>query len=266
MERKKAIGLRYKSPFRHKIVEIAARLATREVELRGQENLDQVIELLDANKRVFFAANHESNFDAAAIDHALDRFGYRKSIAEKLVNVYGIKLEQNWKTRELAKAFSIIPVYPPGKQPKNEIELEQKKQLNKNLPEDVGRVLEQGEVVVIFPESTRSRSGELNEGHPATEPLFELLDDTYVVPVALHGTRDIWPVEGNGSIKKGSFSMSVGSPIDMSELHEQYADLRFKPYRVAVMTEIMSSIAEMLPDEKHGFYADAVQESQKLLQ
>src|SRR5690606_4003706 len=107
-------------------------------------------------------------------------------------------LEQNWKTRELAKAFNIIPVWPPRKMPENEDEKKYKSQLDQSTGENVKKVLTQGDVIAIFPESTRSRSGELQEGYAATEPLFELVENTFVVPIALEGTRDIWPVEGQG--------------------------------------------------------------------
>lgn len=256
---KKLVGLRERNPLLHTAVEQVANFYIKEFHIEGEDHLEQVRQLLNQQKKVMIAANHISNLDAAAIDLALDSTGF-SDIAKRVVNIYGIKLEQSKMTRFLGRAYSVIPVWPPKLEPENEVESAYMKRLQETTEPTFEHALEEGRVVTIFPESTRSRSGYLSEGKTAVSPFFTTVPDTWVLPIALEGTNKIWPIQGQGKIQRGDVHVTICEPLSMDAIKARHADLKHKPFRQAVMTDIMTPIAAALPQDMRGHYRDHIEE------
>ncbi|MBO8170674.1 MAG: 1-acyl-sn-glycerol-3-phosphate acyltransferase [Bacillaceae bacterium] len=71
-------------------------------------------------------------------------------------------------------------------------------------------VLKQGHVLGIFPEGTRSKTGELKKGLPGAA-LFALRTDALVIPVAIIGPYRLF----------GRLKIVYGEPLDLSEYKNQ---------------------------------------------
>jgi len=93
----------------------------------------------------------------------------------------------------------------------------------------------------IFPEGTRSRTGELKEGRPGTG---KLIHDTRckVVPIYHSGMENLLPV---GTVWPRIFrrlEVNIGKPIDMSDLNARPSS---KETSVIVIERVMKAIAEL---------------------
>jgi 1-acyl-sn-glycerol-3-phosphate acyltransferase len=95
--------------------------------------------------------------------------------------------------------------------------------------------------MLIFPEGTRSRTGELLEGRPGTG---KLIHDTQckVVPVYHSGMDTLLPIGSAWPKLFRRIEVNVGKPIDMSDL---YALPSSKETSKIVIQRVMDAIAEL---------------------
>lgn len=103
------------------------------------------------------------------------------------------------------------------------------------------KLLESGETVTIFPEGERSRDGLLKPAE-AGVGMIALRSRAPVIPVAITGTRDIFP-PGAKKMKPGKIVLTYGKPLDLSDLYER------KDARAAMeeaSDRIMQALADML--------------------
>lgn len=93
----------------------------------------------------------------------------------------------------------------------------------------------------IFPEGTRSRTGELKEGRPGTG---KLIHDTRckVVPIYHSGMENLLPVGTSWPRIFRRLEINIGKPIDMSDL---YAQPSSKETSRIVIERVMGAIAEL---------------------
>ncbi|MHB1132388.1 MAG: lysophospholipid acyltransferase family protein [Chloroflexota bacterium] len=110
------------------------------------------------------------------------------------------------------------------------------------------RLLQQGEVVGIFPEGTRSRDGQLHPAHPGAA-LMASRAGAPILPVAIHGSELMfrWP----RSAWRPCVRIVVGKPFTLPAAERGAARLTF-----AKQTNfMMQRIAELLPEQYRGAYA-----------
>jgi len=117
------------------------------------------------------------------------------------------------------------------------------------------RVLDERHVLIVFPEGTRSPTGRLQEAKEGTT-ILALRTGARLVPIGVSGTRAVWP-RGQKLPHpiRGRVSLTVGRPFTVSA---PGAGAERRAAQVAATTEIMRRIAELLPPEQRGFYADPV--------
>jgi 1-acyl-sn-glycerol-3-phosphate acyltransferase len=112
------------------------------------------------------------------------------------------------------------------------------------------QLLKQGEALVVFPEGHRSRTGQLQAGHPGTAYLA-LRSGAPVVPVAIFGTQHT--LKG---LRYGPFAPRVtvryGKPVRFKGLDGK----RTRETLARAADQIMRGIAAQLPPEYRGPYAD----------
>jgi 1-acyl-sn-glycerol-3-phosphate acyltransferase len=113
--------------------------------------------------------------------------------------------------------------------------------------QDAGRRIASGCSVLIFPEGTRTRDGQLGEFKKGG---FHLAMEAGVpiVPIALQGTRELMP-RGSLRVKSGTVKAIVGAPVPTQGL--KASD------RAALLEQVRGSIAAMLAEEQQGQTASA---------
>ena len=114
-------------------------------------------------------------------------------------------------------------------------------------------VLDEGGVLTIFPEGTRSPSGAMQEAKEGATVLA-VRSGAPILPIAIIGSQRFW-AKGKRLPRLGRrMTVRVGETFTLTM--PKGGDRR-ESLRLATV-ELMSHIAEMLPPEQRGVYADAV--------
>jgi 1-acyl-sn-glycerol-3-phosphate acyltransferase len=111
------------------------------------------------------------------------------------------------------------------------------------------RVLDEGFVLVVFPEGTRSSTGGLQEAKDGLA-ILALRTGSSILPVGISGTDRFWPRGGKPRLG-GSVTMRVGRPFQLTPI-PRGADRRAAQH--AATLEIMERIAALLAPRHRGVY------------
>ena len=115
-------------------------------------------------------------------------------------------------------------------------------------------VLEHGQVLGMFPEGTRSKTGKMNEAHPGAA-LIALLSGATVVPVAITGTDRVRsPLS---LLARPRIAVRVGEPFKMERVRSRKENLE------DATREMMGRVAVLLPEERRGFYEVAAMRNER---
>ncbi|MEO6124714.1 MAG: lysophospholipid acyltransferase family protein [Ilumatobacteraceae bacterium] len=155
------------------------------VRVEGLENLPRT-------GPVIVAANHISFYDTVVLMLATHRQVSFIGKAEYL---------DSWKTRRLFPALGLIP-----------IDRQQAKKAMSALDVAAG-VLNNGHMLGIYPEGTRSRDGLLHRGHTGVAQLA-MMTGAPVVPVGIVGTDRIQPIGARAPRPFRRGIVRFGTPID----------------------------------------------------
>ena len=115
------------------------------------------------------------------------------------------------------------------------------------------RVLDEGRVLTIFPEGTRSPTGALQEVKEGATVLA-VRSGAPILPIAIIGSQRFWP-KGKLLPRPGRrMAVRIGEPftLTMPRGGDRHESLR------AATAELMRHVAELLPEEQQGAYADGV--------
>jgi 1-acyl-sn-glycerol-3-phosphate acyltransferase len=114
------------------------------------------------------------------------------------------------------------------------------------------QVLEQGGVLGMFPEGTRSKSGAMTEAHPGAA-LIAMTTSRAVLPVALTGTEHL--TSPLAYLRRPEIVIRIGKPFTLQRRGPGKMSLE------EATEEMMRRVAEMLPAERRGHYAAAVRDA-----
>lgn len=118
------------------------------------------------------------------------------------------------------------------------------------------RVLDEGHVLIVFPEGTRSPTGALQEAKEGTT-ILALRTGARVVPIGVAGTTRVWPRgQRLPHPTRGRVVLRVGEPFTIGAAG---SGAERRAAQVAATTGIMSRIAALLPPAQRGFYAGEVE-------
>jgi 1-acyl-sn-glycerol-3-phosphate acyltransferase len=110
------------------------------------------------------------------------------------------------------------------------------------------RLLKRGEVLGMFPEGTRSKTGKIGKPHPGTA-LIALRTGATVLPCAMYGTERL----GNplNILRYLRMGVNIGQPIPVEQVKRPTQD------QVDQLTErLFAAIVAQLPDDYRGGYLD----------
>jgi 1-acyl-sn-glycerol-3-phosphate acyltransferase len=117
------------------------------------------------------------------------------------------------------------------------------------------RILDEGHILFVFPEGTRSPDGRLQEARDGTSVLA-LRTDAPILPVGIAGSHTVWPRGQKLPHPGGHVTIRVGTPFRLSEVLPEGTDRRAA--KGLATAHIMRRIAALLPPEQRGPYADDV--------
>lgn len=191
------------------------------IEITGAENLPKTGGLV-------IAGNHLGRFDIPVIYYVIDRDDSILMIAEKYQK-YAI-------VRWMAKRMNALFI--------------DRYNADFRTLRAVLKRLQQGELLVISPEGTRSRTGALIQARPGSSYLAAKAGIP-IVPAAVTGTEDTLVKDRLRHLRRPHFTVRVGKPFRLPPLDNQDRDARVKEYT----DEIMCRIAALLPPDYRGVYA-----------
>ena len=202
------------------------RVYSRRFEVVGRENAP-------VEGPLIVASNHLNNGDPPVISLALPRYPVFMAKREMI----------SWPI--LGAAFRIFGAFPV-----------RRGAADLSAIRTASEIVNAGKMLVMFPEGTRSRTGALTKGHPGTA-LIALRTGAPILPVAVTGTEKItWPWIFLKPLSIKHIRVTLGEPFTPPPVDKIDGKAAADATKL-----IMGKIAELLPPEYRGVYADAEEES-----
>lgn len=186
---------------------------------------------IPANRNSLVIANHTSHLDMGLVKYALGAYG--QDMVSLAAQDYFFE-SGRWRRAYFENFTNLMPLSRTGS-------------LRQSLRQ-AGDQLEQGQVVLLFPEGTRSLDGQLQEFKPLAAHLA-LQHDVDVLPLWLGGAHAALP-KGSGAIRSRQLSVRIGPPLVVSELKRLTVGLP-NVERTRVVTRLMHRAIEELSFGRH---------------
>jgi len=187
-------------------------------------------EYLPSEGGFVIASNHLGRLDSALLFFGFDREDFIMPVAEK---------------------YEHHPIFGPIGRALGAIWLDRFNPDVRALREMMQR-MKRGEVLVIAPEGTRSKTEALQEGKPGVVFLASRAG-VPIVPVALHGTEDRVILDNLKHFRRSHIIGRAGPPFMLPPIRG--GQDRDKALRDQT-DELMCRIAALLPEKYHGVYAE----------
>jgi 1-acyl-sn-glycerol-3-phosphate acyltransferase len=113
------------------------------------------------------------------------------------------------------------------------------------------RILDEGNVLFVFPEGTRSADGALQAARDGVAVLA-LRTDAPIVPIGIGGSNGVWPRGQKIPHPGGRVTVRVGRPFRVADVLPPGTDRRTA--KGLATDVIMRRIAELLPPQQRGVY------------
>jgi len=191
------------------------------IEIRGYENVPQTGAFV-------IATNHIGMLDSTMLFYAINRWDVFIPVGEKW--------KENAFLRWLGKYFNFVFIdrFNPDLKAMRKI---------------IG-LMQNGNILVIAPEGTRSRAGTMNEGKPGVSYLAAKLNRP-IVPVGLAGTEDRVVIDNLKHFRRSKIIVSAGKAFTLPPFPIQERDIVLQQYT----DEIMCRIASLIPEKYRGVYS-----------
>lgn len=121
------------------------------------------------------------------------------------------------------------------------------------------KALDQGKILAIAPEGTRSGNGKLQTGYPGVV-LLALKSGAPMLPVSYYGGEDFW--KNLRRLRKTDFHIVVGRPFILRSTGSGVTS----EVRQKMLDEIMYQLASILPPQYRGVYSDQSKVTQDYIQ
>jgi 1-acyl-sn-glycerol-3-phosphate acyltransferase len=203
-----------------------------------QPTLTGVEHVLAAVERgpVLLLGNHVSYFDTSATD-AILAWGGHEAIADRLVTAAGPKVYQVLFRLVAAACLNTLPV--PQSTSFTHTEKLTPRELARKALESVDAArsaLEEGFVLLVYPEGSRSRTGQLGPFLKGVHRYIDCVEGLRVVPLAIAGTQDVMPI-GQDQLFPRPVTLRFGAPLEVG----RDGDAR------TILDRARTAIASLLP-------------------
>lgn len=224
---------------------LADRFLAEGSELRGVHHLASM-----TGSPVVIVTNHLSYADANIIDVTLERGG-GANLANHLTALAGPKIFTSRERRFSSLCFGTIKVPQSADVASEEAVLNTREvaRAARRSIEVARERLRVGDVLLLFGEGTRSRTGGMQPMLAAAARYLEV-PGTWILPVGLTGSEALFPV-GMTTIRPARVVLQLGPPIPAERLIG-----RADGDRRLVMDAIGLAVADLLPAEYRGVYVD----------
>jgi 1-acyl-sn-glycerol-3-phosphate acyltransferase len=112
--------------------------------------------------------------------------------------------------------------------------------------------LEEGKIVAVTPEGTRTGDGRLRPAHPGVAWLA-LHTGAPLMPMAFHGGEHFWT--NIRRLRRTDFHIAVGEPFCLAPTGSRRVP---RTTRREIADAIMARVAALLPERYHGVYAGSL--------
>lgn len=175
--------------------------------VEGRENIPQ-------RGPVVLVANHKSLWDPIVLGCSTER------------EIHFMAKEELFRIPVFGKFISLLKAFPV-----------KRGKVDRNALRIAAKYLEEGEVLGLFPEGTRSKNAELLPFQQGAA-LFALRSGAPIVPIGLIGSKSVFPLSIRGKI-----SVVVGKPLIYTELYSQKIG---EPELARVTKEMEETIGKLL--------------------
>jgi glycerol-3-phosphate dehydrogenase/1-acyl-sn-glycerol-3-phosphate acyltransferase len=189
----------------------------KKFKIEGIENLE-VLNDLYGKYPITLISNHLSHLDAPAIFALLYGAGsHAKNFAERMLFIAGrLAFEPDF-TRLGLYMFDTLLVCSKKDMSDNPSMSDVMTKINMRAFRQSQKLQNDGKVVCIFPEGTRSRDGRLM---PFVDTVYHYVANKVVVPISLEGTDKILPTSGF-LFNQSNGKLVVGKPVLVGELSKK---------------------------------------------
>jgi 1-acyl-sn-glycerol-3-phosphate acyltransferase len=153
-------------------------------------------------------------------------------------NVTALVKEETWKNPFMGALFNLwggIPI--------------KRGEVDRNAYNLARTSLNEGKILAIAPEGTRSKNGRLQIGHPGIT-MIAVKTNTPILPVAFYGGELIW--DNIHRLVRTPFHIRVGKIFTI----DPALSLNDRDLRQKATDQIMYQVADLLPEKYRGVYAD----------
>lgn len=190
------------------------------------------IDEIPRNGPVIIAANHTSNLDAVVLGSwIVPKLGRR-------INWLGKKELFEWPILGYLAAHSGVHPVDRGVADVEAFRLAR-------------HILDEGHILFVFPEGTRSPDGALQSAHDGVAVLAQRTGAP-IVPIGIVGSHGVWPRGQSLPHPGGRVTLRVGSPFKPVDELPPGTDRRSA--KALITTMIMEHIAALLPASQRGVY------------
>jgi 1-acyl-sn-glycerol-3-phosphate acyltransferase len=121
------------------------------------------------------------------------------------------------------------------------------------------KALNENKILAILPEGTRSNDGKLQKGQPGIV-LLAARSDAPIQPGVVYGQENFWP--NFRRLRRTEIFIKVGEPFKLKTEGMSFD----RDNRQKMADEVMYRMAELIPEEYRGVYADLDQSDPSLIE
>lgn len=223
--------------------EVIHGLFTKEFKVFGRENLQAPITNLAKGESVLFAFSHKSHTDHPSVVKAL-RMAMPQASKYPIYIVAGMLFKNELIPRIFGRAYAHL--FVSTLRPTDDADARFRAHIiNSRSAKAITGLLAKPSIVILYPEGTRSRTGQLGEAAPGASSWFLKPEFGLVVPGAINGSREMLP-PGEIKLHRADLTVGFGPPIKVADLKAK-ADKTGRAGRDRYISQIvMAGIADVL--------------------